>query len=78
MLPPVVPASPDSVSAFFNVINILPGDKMKSFIVARVKKDGVSLHKVWVNSKKAALELCWPDDSKLLGKFIVNRLRLGY
>ena len=50
---------------------------MKSFIVARVKKDGVSLHRVWVDSKKAALELCWPDDSKLLGKFIVHRLRFS-
>ena len=50
---------------------------MKSFIIARVKKDEISLHKVWVDSKKAALELCWPDDSQLLGKVIVNRLQIS-
>lgn len=50
---------------------------MKSFIVVRVKKNGMSLHKVWVDSKKAALELCWPDDSGVIGKFVVARLRLS-
>ena len=50
---------------------------MKSFIVARVKKNGMSIHKVWVDSKKAALELCWPDDSEVIGKFVVERLRLS-
>lgn len=50
---------------------------MKSFIVARIKKDGISIHKVWVDSKKAALMLCWPDDSKVIGKFVVNSLLLS-
>jgi hypothetical protein len=50
---------------------------MKSFIVARVKKEGVSLHKVWVNSRKKALGLVWPDDSQVTGKFIVSRLNFA-
>src|SRR5258706_5388677 len=53
------------------------GDKMKSFIVVRMKKNGTSIHKVWVDSKAAALELCWSDDSGLIGKFIANRLLLS-
>lgn len=43
---------------------------MKTFTVVRVKTNGISLHTVYVDSKRAAFDLVWPDDSKLIGKFV--------
>jgi hypothetical protein len=49
---------------------------MKSFIVVRLKEDAVSLHRVWTKLKLDAMELVWPDDSELIGKFVVDRAQL--
>jgi hypothetical protein len=46
---------------------------MKAFTLIRLKQNGdASVHKVWVRSKQQALDLRWPDDSKVIGKFIVS------
>jgi len=34
--------------------------------------DGIRMHKVWVNSKQDAFELVWPDDSKMIGRFVYS------
>jgi hypothetical protein len=47
---------------------------MKSFTVVRFKTNGVSIHDVWVKSKQAAWDLCWPDEAKIIGKFVFSRL----
>jgi len=31
----------------------------------------MSAHKVWVVSKRAALELVWPDENAVIGKFVL-------
>jgi hypothetical protein len=46
---------------------------MKKFTLIRLKTNGVSIHRVYVKSKQDALDLCWPDDSKLIGKFVTSR-----
>ncbi len=43
---------------------------MKPFSIIRIKKNGASVHKVWVASKRAALELVWPDENAVIGKFV--------
>ena len=45
---------------------------MKTFTVVRLKTNGVSIHTVYVNFKQDAFDLCWPDDSKLIGKFVTD------
>ncbi len=44
---------------------------MKSFLIIRIKNNGMSAHKVWVVSKRAALELVWPDENAVIGKFVL-------
>jgi hypothetical protein len=46
---------------------------MKAFVIIRLKKNEASAHKVWVESKQDALNLIWPDDAKVIGKFVVER-----
>ena len=47
-------------------------DKEKSFVVVRIKTNGVSIHRVYVDSKRQASSLVWEDDAKLIGKIITT------
>lgn len=44
---------------------------MKPFLIIRIKKNDISVHKIWVESKRSALELVWPDENAVIGKFVL-------